>query len=138
MASTWGSSRLMIGMIIKNGNTPETAHLTEYLVSIYEGHYETLLTFLLIIYVLNSILFVFTILQGRTFYPKWMAFLNPALLILFFYSIYIFAPSFGKYIYPSTIHIVYFIILSTSTWVIYQHRLKERAQEALESPSSIQ
>ncbi len=116
----WAGSRAILGAIVKSAD----GSTSDYLQTFYDGHYELMWTLLAVVGFLISILFVVAILQGNTFYPKWMAFFNPFLIIALIFLIDYILPSIGQYLTPTAVNIGHFIIFSISLWITYPHWTK--------------
>jgi hypothetical protein len=83
--------------------------------ALYELRYENLLTVTRIAVLLLSVIFIWLVLTGRTNYPRWIAVLNPIVLILVSFLIFWLVPSVGKYLMPIALNVAYFALFSVST-----------------------
>ena len=86
----------------------------EHLAALYDFRYETLLQIIRITTLLLSVVFIWLTLSGRSHYPRWMALLNPIVLLVANFVIYYFAPSIGKYLMPIALNVAFFIFFSAS------------------------
>jgi len=108
----WIGSRATASLIV-NTIGADTAG-TE--LALYDLRYETLLTVIRVTALVFSIIFIWLTLTGRTRYPKWVAVLNPIVLILLSFLVYVIAPGIGKYMMPIALNIAFFIIFLFSTY----------------------
>ena len=91
--------------------------ITEQL-ALYELRYETLLQVVRIAVLLLSVIFVWLCLTGRSLYPRFMAVLNPILLIILAFIIFFTVPDIGKYIMPIALNVAFFVMFSASLFVV--------------------
>ena len=110
VGAVWIGSRASISALI---NTPGSAEITQ-LINLYDFRYETLLQIIRISVLLLSVIYVWLVLTGRSHYPKWMAALNPILLIVASFLVYVIAPVLGKYLMPIALNVAFFIYFVTS------------------------
>ena len=102
----WIGSRATASLIVNTiGADPASLEL-----SLYDVRYETLLTIIRVAALGFSVIFIWLTLTGRTRYPKWCAVLNPIVLILLSFLVYVIAPSVGKYMMPIALNIAFFIL----------------------------
>lgn len=115
VGAIWMGSRAQLGMMIQTqAAAGESAYLFDELVSFYEKNLEVLVYFLRAMIVLISILFVWAVLDGHTWYPKWMLFFNPLLLVIILYLIALGFPSIGKYLVPTILNVAHLILFIAS------------------------
>jgi hypothetical protein len=111
IGADWISSRASIGAIthIQTIATPLSS-----LVELYQLRYENLLTVIRITTLLLSGIIAYLAWTGKSYYSKKMAFLNPIILLLLNFIIFLVAPSIGKYMMPIALNIGFglFFILS--------------------------
>lgn len=103
MGAIWMGSRASIGSL---QHYPELLSGTS-LVALYELRYETLLQVIRITTLMLSVIYVYLVLRGGARYPKWMAALNPFVLIVASFLIYLAAPAIGKYMMPIALNIAF-------------------------------
>jgi hypothetical protein len=101
----WIGSRASISALI---NTPASPEL-EQLIAMYDFRYETLLQFIRIAVLGLSIIYVWLVLTGKSHYPKWMAVINPILLIAASFVVYAITPSVGKFLMPIALNVAFFV-----------------------------
>ena len=82
--------------------------------ALYELRYENLLTVTRLAVLVVSGIFVWLILTGRTRYPRWVAVLNPILLILASFAVFWLAPAIGKYMMPIALNVAFFVLFAVS------------------------
>lgn len=107
----WIGSRASISALINTPDSPEV----EQLIALYDLRYETLLQVTRIAVLLLSAVFVWLTLGGRSHYPKWMAVLNPILLIVGSFLVFLVMPSAGKYMMPIALNIAFGVFFLAST-----------------------
>jgi hypothetical protein len=107
----WIGSRASISALI---NTPASPEI-EQLIALYDLRYETLLQVIRLAVLFLSVVFIWLTLGGRSHYPKWMAVLNPILLIVGSFVVFLVMPSVGKFMMPIALNIAFgvFFLLST-------------------------
>ena len=97
-------------------NTTQAAALPTEL-ALYELRYENLLTIVRIAVLLLSVIFIWLTLTGRSNYPRWVSVLNPIVLILVSFLIFLLAPVIGKYLMPIALNVAFFVLFSVSTLI---------------------
>lgn len=107
----WIGSRAMLGFIAKSYAAGETSLL---LLDKYRLLMETLVQILRVIVVVISILMVTAILKGKTLYPKWMTWFNPAFVLAIVFILFFLAPSVGNYIAPTAMNVTHIIVFTAS------------------------
>ncbi len=110
VGAVWIGSRASISALINTPVSPDIEHLAV----LYDFRYETLLQIIRITTLLLSVVFIGLTLSGRSHYPRWMALLNPIVLLVANFVIYYFAPSIGKYLMPIALNVAFFIFFSAS------------------------
>jgi len=106
----WIGSRASISALVNMPVTPDLLRLIE----LYDFRYETLLQVTRIAVLTLSIIFIALVARGRSHYPRWMALLNPILLIVASFLVYLFVPSIGKYLMPIALNVAFFILFAAS------------------------
>jgi len=106
----WIGSRASISALV---NMPESTDVL-HLIDLYEFRYETLLQVIRIAVLVLSIIFVALVVRGRSHYPRWVALLNPILLIVASFLVYALVPSIGKYLMPIALNVAFFILFAAS------------------------
>lgn len=89
----------------------------EHLLGLYDFRYETLLQVIRFAVLVLSGILIWLILSGRSHYPKWMAALNPILLIVASFVVYAIAPGVGKFLMPIALNVAFFVFFLTSTTI---------------------
>ncbi len=113
VGAVWIGSRATAAMLVNSNSGVDLAPA----LSLYELRYDTLLTATRIAILAVSVILVWLSLTGRSRYPKWMAVLNPILLILASFFIFWLAPSVGKYLMPIALNVAFFVIFTVSTLI---------------------
>lgn len=126
MGGVWMGSRASISAIV---NAPQYAELG-HLVQLYDLRYETLLNVTRLAILIVSIIYIWLAATGRSAYPKWMAFFNPIILLLFSFLVWLAVPEIGKYMMPIALNIGFAIFFSIS--LLFTGR--EMADPAKERP----
>jgi hypothetical protein len=111
VGAIWIGSRASISALV---NTPELIEVS-HLISLYDFRYETLLQIIRIAVLVLSVIFVWLTMSGRSHYPKWMAWLNPILLIVVSFVVYALVPAVGKYLMPIALNVAFAVFFVAST-----------------------
>ena len=106
----WIGSRASISALVNMPATPNVLHL----IDLYDFRYESLLQVTRVAVLILSIIFVALVVRGRSHYPRWMALLNPILLIVASFVVYAVAPAIGKYLMPIALNVAFFILFLAS------------------------
>lgn len=106
----WIGSRASISALVNMPVTPDLLHL----IDLYDFRYETLLQVTRIAVLALSIIFVALVVRGRSHYPRWVALLNPILLIVASFVVYALAPAAGKFLMPIALNVAFFILFLAS------------------------
>ena len=106
----WIGSRASISALVNMPATPDLLHL----IDLYEFRYETLLQVTRIAVLTLSVIFIALVARGRSHYPRWVALLNPILLLVASFLVYALAPAIGKYLMPIALNVAFFILFATS------------------------
>jgi hypothetical protein len=121
IGAVWIGSRANVAFLVNamSGDALASA------LGLYELRYESLLTLVRIAVLIFSGIFVWLILSGRSAYPRWMAILNPILLIIASFVVYLLAPGVGKYLMPIALNVAFFIVFSVSTLMVISSKKEE-------------
>lgn len=111
----WIASRAMLGFMAKSYAAGETSVA---LLDKYNLLMESLVQILRIIVLIISILFVTAILKGKSLYPKWMAWFNPALVLVIVFFLFFLFPSVGNYIVPTAMNVTHIIVFTASLFAL--------------------
>ena len=110
VGAVWIGSRATAALIVNGADAasfgPELA--------LYELRYENLLMIVRIAVLLVSAVFIWLVLTGRTCYPRWVAALNPILLILASFLVFFIVPAIGKYLMPIALNVAFFVLFTAS------------------------
>lgn len=123
IGAVWIGSRASAVTIV---NLEASVPLIQNLLSLYDLRYESLLSVTRIAILAMSVIFIWLCLTGRSHYPRWMAAINPLVLIMFSFAVFALAPEIGKYIMPIALNVAFFILFATSL-LIADTRLKNGA-----------
>ena len=110
IGAVWIGSRANISALVNSAESAELLALT----GLYDLRYETLLWVTRITVLLLSAIFIWLTLTGRSNYPKWMALLNPILLLVASFVVFVVAPDVGKYLMPIALNVAFFIFFLAS------------------------
>jgi hypothetical protein len=113
VGGVWIGSRATAAFLVNT--IPEDALASA--IGLYELRYESLLTVVRSAILVLSGIFVWLILTGRSNYPRWMAALNPIILILASFLVFWLAPGIGKYLMPIALNVAFLILFSVSTMI---------------------
>jgi hypothetical protein len=111
LGGDWISSRASIGALMHSTNMIDNM---EELTQLYQLRYESLLTIIRITTLLMSVIFIYLTLTGKSRYQRWQAILNPILLLLSSFIIYLISPAIGKYMMPIALNIGFALFFSMS------------------------
>ena len=121
VGATWIGSRANISAIVNLQTIDDLLPL----ISLYELRYENLLQVTRLSVVAFSILFIGSILSGRTHYPKWFALFNPILLLLSSFAIWFFIPAIGIYLMPIALNIAFGLLFLMSIILSILHPINK-------------
>lgn len=107
----WIGGRVYLGLGRKAIEVGEGSQ--ELLRSLSE-HNEPFIGVLRVTILLISVLWVYGILKGKSYYPKWMVLLAPIFLLISIVVTYVAAPSVGKYLLPAAMNVTHFIVFAVS------------------------
>jgi len=113
VGAVWIGSRASISALVNAPTSPEIVQL----IGLYDFRYETLLQIIRVTVLALSVIFISLTLTGRSHYPKWMAALNPILLILVSFIVYAITPGIGKYLMPIALNVAFFVLFVASIMI---------------------
>ena len=113
VGAVWIGSRASISALVNAPTSPEIVQL----MGLYDFRYETLLQIIRVTVLALSVIYISLTLTGRSHYPKWMAALNPILLILVSFIVYAVTPSIGKYLMPIALNVAFFVLFVASIMI---------------------
>jgi hypothetical protein len=114
IGAVWIGSRANVAFLVNAMSGDALASALE----LYEMRYESLLTLVRVAVLGFSGIFVWLTLSGRSAYPRWMAILNPILLIIASFVVFLITPEIGKYLMPIALNVAFFIVFSVSTLMV--------------------
>ena len=112
IGAVWIGSRSNMSALVNDIALSDNHVLT----SLYELRYENLLQITRLAVLMFSIIFVRLVLTGRTLYPRWMAILNPIVLILMSFVIWLCVPAIGIYMMPIALNVAFALLFSISIY----------------------
>jgi len=89
---------------------------SESLLQSLADHNEPLIQILRVAILAISALWIYAILKGRSYYPKWMVVFSPILLLVGIFISYALVPSVGKYILPTAMNVTHLVIFLLSLY----------------------
>jgi hypothetical protein len=119
VGAVWIGSRAGISTIV---NSTSILNPMSF-ISLYELRYENLLQVTRLAVLIFSVIFIWLVLTGRSHYPRWMALLNPILLILASFAIWMVAPAVGVYLMPIALNVAFALLFLFS--IYYSKKVKE-------------
>jgi hypothetical protein len=111
LGGDWISSRASIGAIM---HAQTSLVDLNSLIKLYEIRYETLLSVIRVTTLILSAGFIYLALTGRSNYKKWQAVLNPIVLLIGCFVVYLINKDIGKYIMPIALNVAFFIFFTMS------------------------
>lgn len=102
VGADWISSRASIGALT---HFAQSGTDVDSLIELYRLRYETLLTVVRITTLTISLVYIGLVLTGRSYYQKWQAVLNPIVLLIGSFIVFLVAPNVGKYIMPIALNV---------------------------------
>jgi len=122
IAFVWLGSRASLDALADLSAGPATSNLLR----LYELRYETLLDIARLGVTIASILFVVLILTGRSAYPRWVALLNPFLLIALCFVAWLTVPTVGLFIMPVALNVAFAILFAVSSAIAWARNPVDR------------
>ncbi len=132
VGAVWIGSRAGIILLVQ-ANAASPMETFQILINYYVLHSESLLQVVRTTTLLTSLGFIFMVLSGKTLYPRWMALLNPIILLILSFVLFWVAPSLGKYALPTALNVGYFLFFTISTmqlaWFCKQHHQEKKYED---------
>ncbi|MDF2881468.1 MAG: hypothetical protein K0R54_2025 [Clostridiaceae bacterium] len=98
---------------------PENIAASEMLKS-FGFYWKTTIIIMAVDLILSSILYILLIMNKNTLYPKWMALLNPASILLYTFIMILPIPNpIGGFVAPAFLNISTLIFFTFSTFIVY-------------------
>lgn len=107
----WIGGRVYLGLGRK---AVEAGEASPELFKALTEHNEPFIGVLRIAILIISILWIYGILKGHSYYPKRMALLSPILILVSIFALYATIPAIGKYILPSAMNVTHLIVFGVS------------------------
>jgi hypothetical protein len=108
--AVWMGSRASIGSLAHHAALLEGTDL----VALYELRYESLLQVIRTTTFVLSAIYVYLVWTGRTRYPRWMVAVNPFLLIVACFLLFVAWRDVGKYVMPIALNVAFAIFFICS------------------------
>ncbi|MBW1907728.1 MAG: hypothetical protein JRJ24_21070 [Deltaproteobacteria bacterium] len=108
--AVWMGSRASIGSLVHHAALIEETNL----VALYELRYESLLQVIRITTLALSVIYVYLAWTGRSRYPRWMVAVNPFLLIVASFVLFVAWKDVGKYVMPIALNVAFAIFFICS------------------------
>ena len=107
----WIGGRIYLGLTRK---AVEVGEASPELFKSLAAHNEPFVNILRVAILLISILWIYSILKGKSVYPKWMVAVSPILILVSIFVLYAILPEVGKYILPAAMNVTHLIIFGLS------------------------
>ncbi|NWF39188.1 hypothetical protein F3F96_08575 [Mariprofundus sp. NF] len=118
IGAVWIGSRSSVSGLINFSDVSSVSSL----IAAYELRYENLLQITRLAVLGFSVIFVWLVFSGRSHYPRWVAGLNPILLILVSFAIWAVAPAVGIYLMPIALNVAFAVLFVFS--IFYSKSIK--------------
>lgn len=119
VGAVWIGSRAGISSVVNSTSMVDPM----FFISLYELRYENLLQVTRLAVLFFSVIFIWLVLSGRSHYPRWMALINPILLILASFAIWMIAPAVGVYLMPIALNVAFALLFLFS--IYFSKKIKE-------------
>lgn len=117
MGQVWIGSRVYLALLIQQREIAANEAAREQIATLLQDaafFNETILIALRIGILLVSVFFIYLVAAGKTAFPRWMAALNPILLVIGCFVIYAVVPAIGGYLMPIAMNVAHFVLFSAS------------------------
>ena len=118
----WIGGRIYLGLTRK---AVEAGDASQELFRQLAAHNEPFINILRVAILLISILWVYAIVKGKSYYPKWMAIFSPFLILASIFIVYATAPGIGKYLLPAAMNVTHLLIFGASLYHCSKIKTKE-------------
>ncbi len=81
------------------------------------AHNEPLINIVRVLVLVISVLMIYSIVSGRSPYPRWMVAFTPITILILIFLLYAVAPAIGVYVLPAAMNISHAVFFVFSTWV---------------------
>ena len=120
VGGVWISSRYFAAEVLQK--TKGTAN-HEFFLQSYEDHYQILVWVLRIIVAALSVVYVWLILSNKQGLPKWLAILNPIVLLIIVISSLVWLPPLGIHIAPIAMNVTHFIFFGVLLFYVNSFKI---------------
>ncbi len=110
VGAVWIGSRASIAALTQ---LPVSNEINQ-LIDLYVLRYETLLHVIRATTLILSLIIIWLSLSGRSHYPKWIALLNPIVLLIASFVLFLVLPDIGKHVMPIALNVAFFIFFAVS------------------------
>ncbi len=121
IGGVWVSSRYFAAEVLQR--SAGTADHAFYLQS-YEDHYQILVWALRLLVAAVSVIYVMLILKNRQGLPKWLAILNPIVLLVIIISSLVWFNPLGVQIAPIAMNVTHFVFFSLILFQLNKHEVQ--------------
>ncbi len=115
----WISSRYLGAVILQKSNGSPNH---DYFLQQYEDHYQILVWALRIVVLSLSAVYVMLILKNKQNFPKWMAIVNPIVLLIIILSSLIWFNPLGIHVAPIAMNVTHFIFFGLILYQFSKHQ----------------
>lgn len=122
IGDVWLGGRVNLALTVKareTGDSPLTQAFSDLLHDI-SGHNEPLINIVRVLVLIISVLMIYGILGGKSYYPRWIAMFSPIVILAAIFGIYAIAPIVGVYLLPAAMNIAHLVFFVFSTWAAIQ------------------
>jgi hypothetical protein len=119
VGAVWIGSRAGISTVVNSTSMTDPMSF----ISLYEMRYENLLQVTRLAVLIFSVIFIWLVFSGRSHYPRWMVLLNPILLILASFAIWMIAPVVGVYLMPIALNVAFALLFLFS--IYHSRKIKD-------------
>jgi len=122
IGGVWIGSRVYLALLIQaeQQSTGETQAELARLLQQASYYNEQSVLVLRIAILFISALFVYLVASGKTSYPRWVALLNPIVLVLGSFALYFTLPAIGGYVMSIAMNVAHLIFFGVSTWLCWR------------------
>ena len=122
IGDVWLGGRVNLAFAVKAREmAPEGMRmLLSDLLNDISAHNEPLINIVRVLILIISVLMVYGIFTGKSFYPRWIVIFTPIILLVQIFALYVLAPGIGVYVLPAAMNVSHLIFFGLSTWAAMQ------------------
>ena len=122
IGDVWLGGRVNLALTVKAREAAPDAlrNLFSDLLGDISAHNEPLINIVRVLVLIISILMVYGIITGKSFYPRWIVIFTPIVLLVQIFAFYVLLPSIGVYLLPAAMNVAHLIFFVLSTWTATQ------------------